>query len=139
MSATWEPPEDFSEAVIFVGTIVKDKATFWEHQHSAPLQMGSMVGLEEGEANSKPEDQDDEDSVSTDAMEKKGMKSGSTSGEKMMMSTTTTKPSKMSDSAFSKANFTETVASTESSATAAGAVFSLSASLIIALMQLLIV
>lgn len=131
MTAVWIPPEDFSETVIFVGTVVKDKATFWEHQHSAPLQLGSLIGLDEKET-LKPEDHE-QDSVTTDVMEKE--KKSSTGG-KMMMSTTTM-PSKMGDSQFSKTNFTETVASVKASASiTASTVFNLIVAFVIAVIQM---
>lgn len=110
MTAIWTPPEDFSETVIFVGTIVKDKATFWEHQHSAPLQMGSLVGLEEGETMKPGTGGDDHGEMTTDAggdHHQPMTKKGNTSEKRDGTPTTTAMSNAMMKGDPAMTNFTE--------------------------------
>lgn len=97
VTAVWTPPEDFGEPVVFVGTVVKDKATFWEGQFSQPVFMGNLVGLENGEASG-------DNSSSATVGEEPGHDNHNKEGGPP-------KKSAMDESQFASSNFTEMVAS----------------------------
>ncbi|KAJ6223408.1 hypothetical protein RDWZM_001953 [Blomia tropicalis] len=57
VSATWTPPEEFSEPIVFMATIVKNKAIYWDNQYSDPLQMGYYSTDDDGTEANQEENQ----------------------------------------------------------------------------------